>query len=75
MKTITYYEIEFSTYQDEIVGSIQYEHSGEVVRSQRYSLAEINNILELWRIGELKGSFGIGTVLAKDAKAVLFQRG
>lgn len=75
MKTVDYYEIELSTYHDEIVGSIQYECNGEVVRSQRYSVAEINNILALWRMGELTGSFGIGTVLAEDAKAILFKLG
>lgn len=75
MKTIDYYEIELSTYHDEIVGSIQFELDGVVERSQLYNLAEINNILALWRMGELKGSFGVGTVLAEDAKALLFRRG
>lgn len=63
MKTINYYEIEFQTYHGEIVGRII---AGEESTSL-YSLHELTNIICLWKMGKLCGSFGIGSILASDA--------
>lgn len=63
MKIIRHFEIVLSTYHNEIVGRIRTDSE----ESALYSMPEINNIIALWRMGELYGSFGIGSELASDS--------
>lgn len=71
MQTIREYTIELQVYHDEVIGRLQYE-GGE---SGLYSLGELQNIIGLWQSGGLMGSFGIGTVLADNARATLKRKG
>lgn len=75
MTEIDYFEIEVSKYHDDIVARIQFVNNGEVEQSSLYSINELNNIITLWAMGELLGSFAIGTKLAKQFKFQIFQRG
>lgn len=75
MKTIDYYEIEIGTYHGEPVGRLQYHNQGVLDCSNLYTMQELNNILMLWRMGELKGSFAIGSKLADNAAFQIFSRG
>ncbi|MBS4041669.1 MAG: hypothetical protein KGZ81_13860 [Flavobacteriales bacterium] len=69
-------EIELSTYHGEIVGRVWYVKNDQSVDcSNLYSLPELNNIVSLFKMGELMGSFGIGHKLANDADIVFYSRG
>ena len=63
MKTISDYSITLSTYHDEIVARLSFDDQ----ESNLYSLAELCNIVELWKMGDLCGSFAIGTILSDKA--------
>lgn len=67
MKTVNYYEIVIKTYHNDIVARIRFTADNEVHETALYSLPEINNILTLWRMAELQGSFAIGYKLADNA--------
>ena len=56
---VKYYEIVIKQYHKDIVARIRYAFNGELIESQLYSIAEINNILLLWHMNGLKGSFGL----------------
>lgn len=61
------YTLKFSTYHGQAVCRIQ-TNSEE---SALYTPSEVQNILNLWRMGELKGSFGVGTILHLGATQYL----
>jgi len=73
MKTINYYEIVCRTYHQTPVMRLRYHDTdkNDIEESQFYTPVEITNILTIWRMGELLGSFGIGTKLASDATFIL----
>lgn len=71
MTTIKYFEIACKVYHGTPVQRLRYEHNGEIIESSLYTPKEITNILTLWKMGELMGSFGIDTVLAEDAGFIL----
>ena len=71
MRIITAYTLELSIYHDEIIGRIVFE--GQEASSLQ-SLPELENTLNIWRMGGLKGSFGIGTQLAEKATAYVVQK-
>ena len=64
---ITYYEIVMGVYHGEPVGRVRYSKGEDVIESGIYTPKELNNILMMWRSGDLAGSFGIGGRLAYDA--------
>jgi hypothetical protein len=66
-KVIDYYEIVLGIHHKDIVGRVRYAVDSVAYESNLYSIPELNNLLTLWRMGELCGSFGIGHKLAKDA--------
>lgn len=66
MKTINYFEVVLSTYHDSVVARIQFTADGVVHESALYSIPEINNIVTLWRMGEMRGSFAVGYNLASN---------
>ncbi|OXE36920.1 MAG: hypothetical protein CGW95_04870 [Phenylobacterium zucineum] len=74
-KEVEYFEIEISTYHGEPVGRIQFHNNGELEQSSLYSMNEINNIIQLWRMDELMGGFAIGTKLADKYHFQIFTRG
>lgn len=63
---VNYIEIVISTYHGDINARIRYTINNQLHESALYSLREINNIIVLWRMGELSGSFAIGHTLVKD---------
>lgn len=67
MTTIKYFEIICKVYHGTPVQKLRYELNGEIVESNLYTQKEITNIITLWKMGELLGSFGIDTVLADNA--------
>ena len=67
---INYYEIAVKKYHDGIRCRVRYYKGDDIIESSLHSIPEINNILALWRMGKLQGSFAIGDVLAENA---LFQ--
>jgi hypothetical protein len=75
MPEVTNYEVVITTYHSIIVARIRYAPDGsdEVFESVLYSIAEINNILTLWRMDRLFGSFGIGHKLAANATFQLME--
>lgn len=64
MRTISEYQITLSNYHDEFVARLSFEGQ----ESNLYSLVELCNILELWKMGALCGSFAIGTILSDKAR-------
>ena len=75
-EVISYYEIELSTYHNEIVARIQFPSRTQgIQQSCLMPLRDIGEVLQLWRSGDLLGSFGIGTILDADARFIMFQRG
>lgn len=70
MRIITEYTIQLQIYHDEIIGRIVFEGQ----ESSLQSLSELENTINLWRIGELKGSFGINTKLAQKATVCMVQK-
>ena len=70
---IEYYEIVIKQYHNDIVARIRYSLGDYVHESALYSVPEINNILALWRMGELCGSFGIGDTLSPNATFQMVQ--
>lgn len=66
---IQYYEIVIKQYHNEPIARLRYHYGNEIIESNLYSIPEINNILALWRMGKLQGSFGVQP-LAENA---LFQ--
>lgn len=74
MLTVYEYKIKLFNYHDEIVGRLTYTlPSKREEESSLYSLSELANIIECWRAGTLKGSFGIDTCLAESARFELEQ--
>lgn len=67
--------IQLSTYHDSIVGRIVYTNpdNDRLEESSLYSLSEINNIITLWKMNKLCGSFAIGHSLADNASIELMQ--
>lgn len=66
------YTIQLQTYHDEIIGRLCFNHPDTGLQeSALYSIPELNNIVALWQDDALLGSFGIGTVLARDARCTL----
>lgn len=47
---------------------LRYEIDDAVYETNLYSAEDLNEILRHWREGTLLGSFGVGTILAQDAK-------
>lgn len=72
-QVISYYEIVCKTYHNTPVMRLRYcdDKTNEIVESQLYTPAEVTNLLLLWKIGDLCGSFGIGTVLSDNARFIL----
>lgn len=68
MKIIDYYEIVCITYHNQPMLRLRYEIDGAVYETSLYSAEDLNEILHHWREGTLLGSFGVGTILAQDAK-------
>lgn len=66
MKSVYYFEVILSTYHDSVVARIRFTADGAIHESALYSIPEINNIITLWRMGELCGSFAMGYDLASD---------
>ena len=66
MKTISYFEVVLSAYHDDVVARIRFTADGAVHESALYSIPAINNIITLWRMGELCGSFAMGYNLASN---------
>lgn len=64
MKMVCYFEVVLSTYHDSVVARIRFTADGAVHESALYSIPEINNIITLWRTGELCESFAMGYNLA-----------
>jgi hypothetical protein len=72
MFSVNYYELVLSTYHDTPQCSVRFTNaSGAIEQSALYRPAEMTNILHLWRMGELLGSFAIGTQLAPGATFIL----
>lgn len=66
------FDIQLQIYHDQIIGRLCFKHPDHGVQeSGLYSLPELNNIVALWQDDALMGSFGIGTVLARDARLTL----
>lgn len=66
------YTVQVQTYHDSIVGRLIYTRAdGSTDESALYSMAELNNIVALWRMDALMGSFAIGATLAPDAVCIL----
>ena len=63
MRTVSEYQITLSLYHDEFVARLSFEDQ----ESNLYSLVELCNIIELWKMGALCGSFATGTVLSDKA--------
>lgn len=63
---VNYLEIVIKVYHGEPWACLRYTLNNEVHESALYSLQEINNIIALWRMGKLQGSFTTGHELAKD---------
>lgn len=70
MNIIRHVEIELQIYHGEIVGRLR----TETEESSLYSLGELINIIRLWKMGELLGSFGMDSQLAEDASFGLIQK-
>lgn len=68
MKIINKLFLQFSTYHDSIVCRIVFTNpnTNKIEESSLYSLSEINNIISVWKSGELLGSFAIGCNLADN---------
>ena len=66
MKTVHYFEIVLSTYHDSVVARIRFTADGAVHESALYSIPEINNLITLWRMGEMCGSFAVGYNIASN---------
>ena len=75
MIILKHYEIILKRYHNETVARVAYTCNGEFHESQLYSISEINNIIRLWQMGELSGSFGINTILTKDASFQIIDAG
>ncbi len=72
MFTVREYSIILSNYHDEIVARVSFVNAaGEIEESNLYSPGEINNLIALWQMDALLGSFGIGTRLAENARMTL----
>lgn len=63
--------VQLSNYHDSIVGRVVVYIDNKKEESNLYSLSELNNIITLWKMGELMGSFAIGTILADNASIEL----
>lgn len=66
MKIIKHIELVCKVYHDEPVMRLRYLDDEKFEESSLYSVGEINNILHLRKLGDLLGSFGIGTKLAEN---------
>lgn len=66
METVNYFEVVLSTYHDSVVARIRFTAGGAVHESALYSIPAINNIITLWCMGELRGSFAVGYNLASN---------
>lgn len=68
MKTVDYYEMVVRTFNHQPIIRFRYIKSEtEIEESVWFDVTQANEVLSNWRNGTLLGSFGIGTVLAKDA--------
>lgn len=72
MNEVNYYEIVIKKNHDDIAGFIRYAIDGETFESQMHSIPELSNVLTLWRMGKLLGTFGVHPV-AKDAAFQLME--
>lgn len=73
MKEIDYLEIIVSRFHDEIVARIQFANGDKLEQSPLCSLAEINNILTLWKMGELIASFAMNCKLSEKFRFQIFE--
>lgn len=64
---VTHYQLRCVQFHDETVAALRFESPTGIQASELYSLPEIANVLANWRNGWLKGSFGVGTILAENA--------
>ena len=72
MNEVNYYEIVIKKHHDDVVGFIRYAIDDEMFESQMHSIPELSNVLTLWRMGKLLGTFGVHPV-AKDAAFQLME--
>ena len=62
------YKIKISQYNSNIVARLSFlDEQGREEESALYSLDELTNIIQLWKVGHIVGLFANGTVLASDA--------
>lgn len=67
-KKVNYYEVIVKTFNRQPIISFRYIKSEtETEESVWFDVTQANEVLHNWRNGSLLGSFGIGTVLAKNA--------
>ena len=65
--TIHKYKIVTKVYNGDVYYSLVYELEGQTEESSWLRDWEVIMVVENWRNDVLLGSFGIGTILAKDA--------
>lgn len=61
------YDIIMSSDHGEPALRLRFSRGGKQEDSALYSAEEINNVIMLWKMGGLLGSFAIGTKLAENA--------
>ena len=74
MQTVKTYTLALSTYNGEIVGRLRFQNAqGETEESALYSLGELSNMLALWKMGAMLGSFAINSILSPSADFQMVQ--
>lgn len=69
---VNHYTVELQTYHDSIVGRLCFTRDdGTTEESALYSVSELNNMVDLWRMDQLLGSFAIGARLSDGAQCRL----
>ena len=66
MKIVHHVDFVCKVYHDEPAMRLRFFDEEEFQESSLYSVGEINNILAVWQMGGLKGSFATGTKLADN---------
>lgn len=68
MHIINYVTFTTKIYHDEVCAKLGYtDQNGDYHESNLSSMVEIGNIIALWKMNKLLGSFGVGTQLADNA--------
>ena len=69
---VNQYTIKLQTYYDSIVGRLCFTRDdGTIEESALYSIPELNNMVDLWRMDQFLGSFAIGARLSDGAQCRL----